>query len=515
MADRSNEASPSATEEVSRKGNGWLFVNPYLVAGVVGASLCFAWMFSVLLRPGFPGIMAAGEQSDQLFRLVFAASTLVCYGLVMFAANTLQCHRRLMLACSLAAALASEAISVIGVGTTSLPLFVACGLTAGLGMALLSSLWVEFLCAHLKQAVRPALSTMFLLALSWYLILLLLDDVFVTAAAVVFVALSAGCYAALCALYAPMDTMPRVDAHESDERYPITWKPNLLTIMGSLAEGFALYWLLDPSGNQELTALLVCVVSLVVCAVVLVDSVRRFVLRELIIRRLFLPVLAACILTMLFLPRPLVFVPCLLAYGFSLLPYLSAIFATCEHIVRCRLSPFRAFSKARIVAALGLLLGLMLGWLSFEGGVFGDVNLQVWVVVVVMFFILVSAVLPPESFYPGDEMRNLGPVHIGANGEIADAEVLSSLRDGSRYFQERCDAVAAHYGLTTRQTEVLYLLAKGRNASYIQEKLVISPHTVKAHIYTIYKKTDRHSQQDLMDLVEGFDPDAPGQERAR
>lgn len=52
---------------------------------------------------------------------------------------------------------------------------------------------------------------------------------------------------------------------------------------------------------------------------------------------------------------------------------------------------------------------------------------------------------------------------------------------------------------------MLYLLAKGRNTAYIRDELVISPHTVKAHVYAIYKKTGRRSQQDLIDLVEGVE----------
>ena len=49
------------------------------------------------------------------------------------------------------------------------------------------------------------------------------------------------------------------------------------------------------------------------------------------------------------------------------------------------------------------------------------------------------------------------------------------------------------------------MLAKGRNADYITEKLVISSHTAKAHIYNIYQKTGVHSRQELMDLVENTD----------
>ena len=87
---------------------------------------------------------------------------------------------------------------------------------------------------------------------------------------------------------------------------------------------------------------------------------------------------------------------------------------------------------------------------------------------------------------------------------VPDREQAPAI-DEKQCFQQRCDAVAGHFGLTNRQTEVLHLLAKGRNAAYIQKQLVISQHTAKAHIYSIYKKTGTHSQQDLMDLVESWE----------
>ena len=77
----------------------------------------------------------------------------------------------------------------------------------------------------------------------------------------------------------------------------------------------------------------------------------------------------------------------------------------------------------------------------------------------------------------------------------------------SNIFQAKCDAVAQTYGLSNRQREVLAMLARGRNGDYITEKLVISPHTTKAHIYNIYQKTGVHSRQELMDLVENAEYD--------
>ncbi len=65
-----------------------------------------------------------------------------------------------------------------------------------------------------------------------------------------------------------------------------------------------------------------------------------------------------------------------------------------------------------------------------------------------------------------------------------------------------CKQICAEAKLSARQQEVFMMLAKGRNTTYIEKELVISNHTVKAHIYRIYQKLDVHSQQQLIDMIE-------------
>ena len=58
---------------------------------------------------------------------------------------------------------------------------------------------------------------------------------------------------------------------------------------------------------------------------------------------------------------------------------------------------------------------------------------------------------------------------------------------------------------------MFFLLSKGRNRAHIKEELVISDETVKSHVKNIYRKTDVHSQQELIDLIEGESaPNADG-----
>ena len=65
-----------------------------------------------------------------------------------------------------------------------------------------------------------------------------------------------------------------------------------------------------------------------------------------------------------------------------------------------------------------------------------------------------------------------------------------------------CEQIAAEYGLTPRENEILHYLAHGRNALFIQEGLTLSRNTVKTHLANIYAKLGIHSQQEVFDLVE-------------
>lgn len=66
----------------------------------------------------------------------------------------------------------------------------------------------------------------------------------------------------------------------------------------------------------------------------------------------------------------------------------------------------------------------------------------------------------------------------------------------------RCTELVGAHSLTPREAEVLTLLARGRNAAYIQESLTLSRNTVKSYVARVYNKLDVHSHQELIDLVE-------------
>ena len=73
---------------------------------------------------------------------------------------------------------------------------------------------------------------------------------------------------------------------------------------------------------------------------------------------------------------------------------------------------------------------------------------------------------------------------------------------GEQDFEDRLLQLAEDARLTEREREVFGLLARGRNARYIQETLVVSYNTVKTHVSHVYAKLGVHSQQELIDVAE-------------
>ena len=68
--------------------------------------------------------------------------------------------------------------------------------------------------------------------------------------------------------------------------------------------------------------------------------------------------------------------------------------------------------------------------------------------------------------------------------------------------EEACATLAHRFQLTERELEVLILLARGRNATVIQEKLCIARSTAKTHVSHVYQKLGAHTQQEVIDMVE-------------
>ncbi len=146
--------------------------------------------------------------------------------------------------------------------------------------------------------------------------------------------------------------------------------------------------------------------------------------------------------------------------------------------------------------------GFFLGWLitaiitivsGAHSNEFTTVRLTCVVVLVVIMMV----------FIPRDEHHHVsGEVFVEPQANDANSIAVEAQISAQEIYEAKCEKLAEEFGLSPREKDVLLYLGKGRNVAYIQEKLVISPHTVKSHVYNIYRKTDIHSQQKLMDHIE-------------
>ncbi len=145
--------------------------------------------------------------------------------------------------------------------------------------------------------------------------------------------------------------------------------------------------------------------------------------------------------------------------------------------------------------------GFACGWalavaFTMTFGAHSEMFLYLRLGVAIVLVLVIMVFLPDAAHHPASGES--------PSGEKVTKTVVTVDKSESELFEARCAAVAKLYQLSPRETEILGYLAKGRNAAYIQEELTISPHTVKSHIYNIYRKLDIHSQQKLMDFVEEF-----------
>ena len=91
-----------------------------------------------------------------------------------------------------------------------------------------------------------------------------------------------------------------------------------------------------------------------------------------------------------------------------------------------------------------------------------------------------------------EQARRLGPDVMFEPG--ASVAAGASVVDASQF-------MAATYGLSERETQVMALIAQGNTQKKIAQTLCISMSSVQTHAKSLYRKLDIHSKQELVDLV--------------
>ena len=501
---------PGGDEE----NQGWVVVNVKVVLGLLGAAAALGW-FAITLMAGPLGVQDTEiEFQSAIAHLAFLAGIIVAVVMAVPLADFWSSHRAMYLAIS-AVLIAAGFLLANCFEEVRLALWIGFA-AGGVGAGILYTLYGEYLSAFFSNGIEPYTHTVMLMAavlVAGYFFVSI--DYRIPYWIAVAVVAFAG-YLSQMAFY-KVHTMPYTGWKESRPRARVQRRSYLSTTTSGIMLGFALGATFTIGSSGQTAYLIAALVVAAVCGFLLYDSLHKRVLDESVSMHWFLPAAAVLAFPMLFVPPSIAFVFAVLMACFAVLPTSCSISAICRHIHICDLSAIGQFGFGRFWGLLGILIGVGVGFIGFSQQielVFGHYGITAAICVFMILVIASCSFFMVEDNYPSEERIRVvedesggktvtvgpgTPIHA-LNVPEARASEGEERRVGT--FQLKCDIVAEKYGLSKRQTEVLGMLARGRGAEYITEKLVISPHTAKAHTYNIYLKLDVHSRQELMDLVE-------------
>lgn len=154
-------------------------------------------------------------------------------------------------------------------------------------------------------------------------------------------------------------------------------------------------------------------------------------------------------------------------------------------VKKYKVTSFYLVGRGHSPILVGVSLGYLIGYIAAFTNAVGDMSL---VFASLALVVLMSVFVTTIDFDPD---------HLKEEHEEAEHP-----HAGKGRWKTKCAVIAEAHDLSAREIEVFDLLAKGRGTAYIQDKLYISPHTVKSHTYKIYRKLGVSSREELLTLVE-------------
>ena len=153
------------------------------------------------------------------------------------------------------------------------------------------------------------------------------------------------------------------------------------------------------------------------------------------------------------------------------------------------MAPSLSVGMSQGAVQLGVLVGNICGLGVAHAG------FEMWSVAIVLMCILSVSM----AFAPSVNVREV----LIPDSNDADA-IFDELSDDDEECRRRSTIkrLSSECSLSSRESEILDYLSKGRSQPYIREALVLSKNTVATHVKHIYQKLGVHSRQELLDLFE-------------
>lgn len=159
-------------------------------------------------------------------------------------------------------------------------------------------------------------------------------------------------------------------------------------------------------------------------------------------------------------------------------------------------SPIFVFGVGRAANAGGIALGWAASYALLEAKALGPSPVLGFCLAMVFALILTTTLIMRDEDFA---ILRAAP---DARATVDDDPAGAETRHGPGRWRRSCARIARDHDLSPREEEVLVLLAKGRSMKHIEETLVISYHTAKAHANHVYRKLGVHSREELIELVE-------------
>jgi DNA-binding CsgD family transcriptional regulator len=215
-------------------------------------------------------------------------------------------------------------------------------------------------------------------------------------------------------------------------------------------------------------------------------------------------------LPLLFLPDEAKLVSMMALLCISVIQVNIVVNASVEFIRFELLSPAWYLAEGAFLS-VGSLLGIIIAWGCVIAQGEPLIESLCYSAIIAMN-IFAQTFIDKGSYPTSDQFRSLqvkAPAKASAangaqgteNGK-AQPDVKEAQSEEKSFWKKKVAYVGQQYDLSPRQCEVLELLAKGRDAKFIQDHFYISQATTKSHIYNIYCKLNIHSRQELLDIIE-------------
>lgn len=445
----------------------------------LGLSLWWAWAYIVFYcDAAFPAIAPLGAP-----RMAWIAS-LFGYALAMTWC-ALFCDRIGSLASHRVALTWTQALSCVG---TALALFawapgipspelmcVAGGLATGLGTAWLSLSWGELFGSMGIAATGRLVTASLFIGVALVYPMSLMPSGFCAALACLLPAASAAMLR-LSTVSVPLRTPPPGGVYVSR---PLPW--GLMANIGAVSAAFGF---LQGSGLVSGAVSTHVLFAGIVAASLALTIYTNALGRQIDVARVYRASLVVLLSGFMFMPflagLPLGIATSLVTAAYDCFDVMAWVLMANMVLLSSDTPAAAPFAWGRLSNHVGMLVGTAVGSAVASAGAVG-------MGVTVLSFLIMLCILAS-----GSDVR-----FFSTPPEVV--EKMSSRADG---LEEACRKVVEDFGLTARESEVLVLMARGRNAAYISETLVISENTAKTHGKHIYRKMGVSSQQQLMDVVE-------------